>query len=415
MERTVKLNLRMRILGWACLFAFTLGTMFTPPPRSMAAIAAGDSPCPGEINVCLKPGKDVNRINARYGTIVKGHIAGSYDYLLGLPPGADEEECLRRISGDGDLEFAELNYNFQLPEARQVSQAFIDQVSQAFIDGQSPVSFYGQPSLANLNLAGAHLFSRGVGVRVAVLDTGLDFSHPLFAGRIAGPVYDFVSNDLSPDDEPNGRGSGHGTFVAGLITLTAPQATLLPLRVFDRDGRGTSYNIARAIRFAADHGAKVINMSFGLVRSDKLIQEAMDYAYRRLVYFVGSAGNENRDGIQFPADTSNRVISVTSTTANDIKAPFANFNKNMDVAAPGVSLYSAYPGRRWAWWSGTSFSTALVSGEAAILLAIDPRLKPSDLKKAIRDSGVNIDSLNRDYKSKLGRRIDFREAVDEVR
>jgi subtilisin family serine protease len=408
---------RLKLSGssWVCSLIVILGTaFFSPSPRSVAGIAAVDDPCPGELNVCVKSGKDINRINARYGTIVKGHIAGTRDYLLGLPPGADEEDCLRRMEKDGDLEFADRNYNFRLPETRQVSQAFIDQVSQAFIDGQSPPRFYGQSSLRKLNLADAHQFSRGTGVRVAVLDTGLDFSHPLFAGRIAGPVYDFVDNDLSPDDEPNGSGFGHGTFVAGLVVLAAPDVTILPLRVFDRDGRGTSYNIARAIRFATDHGARVINMSFGLVKNDKLIQGAMNRAYGR-AHFVASAGNEDRDSVQFPAQVTTRTISVTATTENDLKAPFANFNKNVDVSSPGVQLYSAYPGHRWAWWSGTSFSTALVSGEAALLFALKPRLTNSDAKNIIKDSGVRIDSVNvQAHRNKLGRRVDFRAAIGRL-
>ncbi|MFN0088510.1 MAG: S8 family peptidase [Blastocatellia bacterium] len=407
--------MRLRVFTLGALLALVLGAMVSrPDSRFRAAAASEDRICPGEVIVRLKPGRDVNRINSRYGTFVKGHIAGTGDYLLGLPPGEDEKECLNRIEKDKDLEFADANYIFELPEVRQTSQAFIDQVSQAFIDGRFPVNFYGQPSLANLTLVDAHRISRGAGVRVAVLDTGLDFRHRLFMGRIAGPYYDFVDNDLSPDDEPNGLGFGHGTGVAGLIALTAPDATLLPLRVFNREGVGTSYNIARAIRFAADNGAPVINMSFGLNQSDKLIEEAIKYAGKRAV-FIASAGNRNQDYIEYPAERKDRTISVTSTTAKDIKAPFANYHKDIDVTSPGVSLYSAYPGERWAWWSGTSFSTALVSGEVALMLAIDRELEANDMKKILKDSGVKIDDLNERYKNKLGRRVDFRAAVDRAR
>jgi subtilisin family serine protease len=356
----------------------------------------------------------INRINARHGTFVKERITGTNIYLLGLPPGADLVRVLSQMRSNADLLFAEPNYDLQLPEVRQTSHAFIDQTSHAFIDGQSPVSFYGQQPLANLNLDEAHNFSRGLGVKVAVIDTGLDFTHSLFGSRIGLPVYDFVDNDGMPNDEPNGTGSGHGTFIAGLIRLTAPDAMIMPLRAFGPDGRGTSFNIAKAIRYAADNGANVINMSFGLLEQDKMIRSALDYAYSR-AYMVASVGNESQEIIHFPADVISRTLSVTSTTANDIKAPFANYHNDIYASAPGVLLYSAYPGGRWAWWSGTSFSTALVTGESAILLGLNPSLNFGDLSRIITNSGVNIDPLNPAYKRKLGRRIDYLAAVNILR
>jgi subtilisin family serine protease len=410
MNETMKQTTRIRIFSLGCLLAFGLWAMFTAPLSQAGGGAAQESRRQGEVTVCVRPGSDINKVNARHGTYVKNRIPGSTDYLLGLPARVSLDNCLRQLRSDPDLLFAEPNYNFRLPEVRQVSQAFIDQVSQAFIDGQAPASFYGQPALVNLNLSGAHAYSRGAGVRVAVLDTGLDFDHPLFAGRIASFGYDYVDNDGVPTDEPKGAGYGHGTFVAGLIAMTAPSATIMPLRVFNRDGIGTSFDIAKAIRFAADNGATVINMSFGLMEQDELIREALNYAYGR-AYMIASAGNDNRDFIQFPADFA-KVLSVTASAIDDLKAPFANYNRQMAVIAPGVLLYSAYPGKRWAWWSGTSFSTPLVAGESALLLGLKSGLTPSDLNRLITTSGANIDPLNPSYQGKLGRRIDFRAAID---
>jgi thermitase len=407
----MKLTIGMKIFGPVCLLALVF----------LAAPAASSSQTgrinsyregyrSGEICVGLQSGVEIDEINARYGTYIKELIPGSTIYLLGLPPGRNMEKVVERMNADLDLLFAEFNQQLQLPEVRQTSHAFIDQVSHAFIDGQSPVNFYGQQSVENLCLAEAHEFSRGSGVRVAVIDTGLDFNHSLFAERIAWPIYDFVDDDGNPSDEQDGAASGHGTFVAGLIALTAPDAKIMPLRAFSSDGRGTSFDIARAIRFATDEGVDVINMSFGMLEDDKLIKDALKYARPR-VYLVASAGNDNLNTIQFPADTVNFILSVTSTTTNDIKAPFANYNSKMYAAAPGVLLYSAYPGERWAWWSGTSFSTALVTGEAALLLSLNPSLKSENLNRIIILSGIDIDSLNPQYKNKLGRRIDYRAAI----
>jgi serine protease len=148
-----------------------------------------------------------------------------------------------------------------------------------------------------------------------------------------------------------------------------------------------------------------------MLGDDKLIKDALNYAHRR-VYMVASAGNDNLNTIQFPADMGNYNLSVTSTTSDDIKATFANYDNKVNVAAPGVSLYSAYPGKRWAWWSGTSFSTALVTGQAALLLSLNPELKTQKLNRAIISSGIDIDHLNPQYKHKLGRRIDYLAAIE---
>lgn len=386
-----------------------------PIPLPVRALSKpGDTICRGEIIVRLQPGADINAFNARHGTTVKEHLAGTNQYLLRLAQGVEVEDELAECSGDNALTFSAPNYNFQHAEVRQRSQAYIDQRSQAYIDGQSPADFFSQPSVQRLRLAEAQLISRGWGVRVAVIDTGIDLNHPLFAGRIAYPAFDFVDNDADPQEVMGGAGSGHGTFVAGVIALTAPGATIMPLRAFDSDGAGTSFNIAKAIRFAADQGAQVINMSFGLLDRDRLIEDALDYARQR-VFMIAAAGNDNLDSLHFPASRASRALPVTATDASDRKASFANFNSNVQIAAPGVDIYSAYPGGRWATWSGTSFSTALVTGEVALVLQLNRNLDRSAINSIITNAGVSIDRLNPAYGSRLGRvRIDFLSAVNRT-
>jgi subtilisin family serine protease len=273
------------------------------------------------------------------------------------------------------------------------------------------VSYTGQPAVSTLHLNEAQSYTQGEGVKVAVIDTGVDLQHPLFAGRIAWPVYDFVDGDEDPTDVGPGVGYGHGTFVAGLIVLAAPRATIMPLRAFGTDGYGTSFNIAKAIRFAADNGARVINMSFGMSEEDSLVKDAIVYAGQKS-YMVAAAGNDNGNFIHFPASLGARTLSVTSTAKDDVKAPFSNFASEMNVSAPGVSVYSAYPGKAWAYWSGTSFSTALVSGEAALLIALKPESSRTDLNTDITWSGTNIDTLNPDYAKQLGKvRVDYQAAI----
>jgi subtilisin family serine protease len=364
-----------------------------------------------EVNVILAPGVSIDAINARYGTTIREQIPGTTYYRLATPGGTDGFDVDGEMAGDIDLASSDLNYTFEQSEVTQASQAFLDQASQAFLDGLYPASFYGQPSIQNLRLSQAQAISKGAGATVAVIDTGIDFSHPLFAGRIAPAYYDFVDNDFNPTDEPNGPASGHGTFVAGLVALAAPQAAIMPVRAFGPDGTGTSFNIAKAIRFAHDNGATVINMSFGLIEQDKTVQDALTYA-SDTSYMVAASGNDNLDFLQFPSVVTNRICAVASTTADDLKAPFSNYNKNTCVSAPGVSLYSAYPGGIWAYWTGTSFSTALVSAEAAQMLALNPSIGHSNVTQIISQSGISIDGLNPSYNGKLGKRMDYLNAVN---
>lgn len=398
----------VKTLLMGCLIlAFFIGYQ----PETAATGEVLDAFNEGEIVVGLIPGARINDFNNRYGTTIREQIAGTNHFLLRLAPGDKVESKLIQLTGDPDVEFSAPNFNLQHAEVRQRSQAFIDQRSQAFIDGQSPIKFYDQPSAPQINLSAAQQISHGWGVRVAVIDTGIDFDHPVFANRIGGPYYDFVDNDDYPREAFGGPGSGHGTFVSGLILLTAPGAVIMPIRAFDKSGSGTSFNIAKAIRFAVDNGAQIINMSFGLLNRDPLIDSALEYAYQK-VYMISSAGNDNLNMLHFPAQRNSKTISVASVDTNDLKADFSNYDKDVMVSAPGVGLYSAYPGKKWAVWSGTSFSTALVSGEAALLLYLNPDLNRTAINKIIMSSGINIYSKNPLFFGLLGSvRIDLFQAV----
>src|SRR5262245_53029946 len=266
------------------------------PANSFRVKAKSGSYCDGEIVVGMIPGADTKAFNERYGTAIREHIAGTDQYLLDLAPGVGVEDKLAEIAGDPDVAFSCPNFSFKPAEVRQRSKPQIDQRSQAYIDDQSPVNFYGQPSALRLHLTEAPRISRGWGVRVAVIDTGVDFNHPLFAGRIAYPNYDSVENDCDPQKVPRHIAYRHsnfvpGTFVSGLILVTAPGAAIMPPRAISSDGSGTSFNLARAIRFATDNGAQLINMSFGLLERDELIDDALEYAYQR-AYMVAAAGND---------------------------------------------------------------------------------------------------------------------------
>jgi subtilisin family serine protease len=153
-------------------------------------------------------------------------------------------------------------------------------------------------------------------------------------------------------------------------------------------------------------------MSFGLLEQDSLLSAALGNVSSK-AFMVAAAGNDDINGLHFPAQRKSLTFAVTSTDAHDRKAQFANYNRDARVSAPGVGLFSAYPGGRWATWSGTSFSTALVTGEAALLYYLHPNLDRVTMNYILMYSGVNVDALNPGYAGLLGRvRIDFLEMVN---
>jgi subtilisin family serine protease len=402
--------MKNKFFSLVCVLGLLLAMIVTPARGDSFA----DDFIPGEVVVTLKPGRNINSFNARFGTTTLEQLTGTNTYRLRLRTGDEVVNVLDEIQADPDVQAAQPNFEFESPEIRQSGMAFLDQSGMAFLDGVSPSNYYQQSALDPLRLAQAHALSRGAGVIVAVIDTGIDFAHPLFVNKIVGPYYDFAANDLNPMDDGGGVGTGHGTFVAGLVLRAAPDARIMPLRAFNQTGRATTFTIARAIRYAASNGARIINMSFGLLNEDAVVKSAVETAAAAGAFMVAAAGNDNLEHIHYPAAHSS-VLSVTSTGANDVRASFANYNTLVNVAAPGASLHSAFPGGGWAFWSGTSFSTALVAGEAAVLLAAQPFAGNAQIRTTILSSGAPLNAINPSYVDKLGSvRVDFRTALDRL-
>ncbi len=375
---------------------------------------------PREVLVQLVSGKSIATINRRYGTQTVGVIESERIYLLRFPKGKTLNDLLASMSDDPALETAEPNYRSESPEAQKSSMTFADPDLDA-------ADYADQAMLKRILVAQAHTIAtaRGSGVIVAILDTGLQGGHPKLAGRIASGGADLVDGDGNPTDSPDGIDSdrdglideavGHGTFVAGLVLSVAPRASVLPIRVLDSDGFGTSFAVARGIELAHRRGARVINMSFGMDEVSGVVDNLIGDLENRNVVFVASAGNQNLEQQQFPAHDSH-VVGVAATDATDRKAEFSNFGSWVDVAAPGVGLVSLFPVGSFAHWSGTSFASGLVSGEAALLFSDRPGSRSDDVVDAIEESAVVIDGLNPDFRGELGSgRIDVRAAVKWLR
>ena len=182
---------------------------------------------------------------------------------------------------------------------------------------------------------------------------------------------------------------------------------IIPLRVFDDSGQTDVFSVTKALYYGVSHGARVINMSFGMSQSYGSIQSALTKAANAGVVVVASAGNANTATPQFPASASG-VIAVASVTTADVKASFSNYGTTVYVDAPGVNIISAYPNSRYAMVSGTSFSAPMVAAEAALIMEV----KTASPKSVIGAAVVSVSSENPSYTGQLGHgRIDVLSAV----
>lgn len=311
-------------------------------------------------------------VESEYGLVRLGEV-GTYE-VCRVPSGSDPVLVSQTLQADTRVGWAEPNYLLEPAETRGHSWAFDDGYLNA-------TGYEDQSATARLGLAQAHALSTGRGILVAVLDTGVNPLHSLLAGHVA-PGWDFVSNDADASEAPDGVDSdgdgfvdealGHGTHVAGIVALAAPGASILPVRVLDNDGRGTALNVARGIDYAVSRGARVINLSLGLLAEDQVIEDAVARATAVGVVVVASAGNWGaEEPEEYPANFE-ETAAVAATRADDMPATFTSFGSFVALSAPGDGIRSAFWNGHTAVWSGTSMSAPFVSAGAALLLAVHP-------------------------------------------
>lgn len=251
----------------------------------------------------------------------------------------------------------------------------------------------------------------GHGVKVAVIDTGVDLQHPALVDALAPALqwYDFVGGDVIPQEEGtfDHNGYGHGTNVAGIIRQIAPRATILPIRALDANGEGTVASVTAAIQWAVDQKAQIINLSLGSVKNVKAIETAVLNAQRQGVIVVSSVGNTNDSAITYPAakaDKEGLQVNVTSLSNSDVKSPFANFATVVEMAAPGEAVFGPAPELMMAAWSGTSQATPMAAGALALALGEHGKFKTiTALTDNLLTSGANhYNSGNAKFVGKLG-------------
>jgi thermitase len=383
----------------AMLLLLSCATMLALPVR-----ASDDSSAhyrPGEVLVKLNPSANLRAFAASHRLKIPQSQADQLDlqpiYRFEIADGESPPEKAHELRGDRTVIYAEPDYIGELPEARQRG-------SWAVGDGID--NYAAQWAPLALRLPEAHAITRGANVTVAILDTGADLSHPLLASRLV-PGYDFVDGDEDPS-EVGFYGSdiafGHGTHVAGLVALAAPDAKIMPLRTLDPDGIGTIWMQAQALRYAINHGADVINLSYSFSNRSQVLDEvlaqatcttAIDDSCRARTspgaIVTAASGNSGDSDREYPAATLlPGVLAIGASTEANTLAYFSTYGSWVQVAAPGDGILSSVPGGGYASWSGTSMATPLAAGTAALVRVAYPSLRPADIVTRIITTGASL-------------------------
>ncbi|QQR64789.1 peptidase S8 [Candidatus Kaiserbacteria bacterium] len=332
--------------------------------------------------------------------------------------GISVETLLSDYSQRNDVEYVEPNY---------IASAFLVPNDPQY---QNQWNF-DNPINNGIGAEEAWNVSTGSGVVVAIIDTGVAYENyqqgswffdrinyyraPDLAGTTFVPGYDFVNDDTHPNDD-----EGHGTHVAGTIAGTtnnsegvsglAYGAKIMPIKVLDANGSGTYFDITEGIRFAADNGAKVINLSLGGSSGATYLEDALRYAYEKGVTIVAASGNNSAGSVSYPAAYDNYVIAVGATRFDKSKASYANYGSSLDIVAPGgdtsvdqngdgygdgilqQTFGSALNSFGYYFYQGTSMATPHVAAAAAMVIAQgthSPSLVRSILEGTADDLGVS--------------------------
>jgi hypothetical protein len=280
-----------------------------------------------------------------------------------------------------------------------------------FVDELNLASMREQPAIEITGLEPPETPSGNPAVRVAVLDGGFDLGHETLDGR-TDDGWDTIDHDSDPEDAGNGvdddgddvtdSGVGHGTAVAGLIAVAAPEAVIVPVRVLDDEGLGTVFAMADGIRYAMAMGVSVINLSAGSPGPSVIVETALEHARDMGILVVTSAGNTGDSNPTYPGSSA-YVLSVTGVTDEGARDPDASVGPAVDLAAPSLDIAAPYPGTvdGYGLWFGTSFSCALTSAAIARVLQQEQG-SPLDAGEDILESAADFPSAAEPWSAYMG-------------
>lgn len=348
--------------GWA------KGRLLIAPRAGLAA---------DEFENALKPHNGKSRINLKKLNV----------HIVELPEDADEVKVMRELKKDNRLKYVELD--MAVTHDAAVSDPSYSS-SWALPKIQTPLAW------ANAN---------GSGVTIAILDTGVDSTHPDLAPNMV-PGWNTYDNNSNTTDV-----YGHGTMVAGTAAMAANNgmgsagvawgAKIMPVRISAPDGNVAYWStVAQGIYWAADHGAKVVNISYGGVSGSSTVQSAAQYLRNKGGVVVVSAGNT---GGLLGYGASDAMLVAAATDSNDQRASWSSYGSYVDISAPGVSIYTTLRGGGYGNVSGTSFSSPIVAATAALMISANNRLSPADIDQILKSTALDLGAAGYDIYYGAGR------------
>jgi len=317
--------------------------------------------------------------------------------IVDLPEGVSAKAVLARLEKHPHLKRVEL-----------------DRKVRASATANDPY-FASEYHVAKIGATTAWNTTQGAGVTIAILDSGVDTGHPdLAANMLAG--YNFVDNNTNVADV-----CGHGTAVAGSaaavsnnsqgVAGVAGKAKIMPIRIASPDGSGgcTAYisTIVSGITYAADRGARIVNLSYGPLVSSASIQNAASYLKSKGGLLFVSAGNSGADLATTPTTT---MVVVSATDAGDSRTSWSNFGSAVTLAAPGAGIWTTSRGGSYGTWNGTSFSAPVAAGVGALVMAANPELSNQTVENLLYSTAADLGAAGRDVNFGYGR-VDAAAAV----
>ena len=315
-----------------------------------------------------------------------GHVKKLNMHVVSLPSGVDEVAAMNALKANRKLKYVELDM------AVNVAATVTDP------------SFGSSWALPKIQAPAAWDSANGSGIVIAILDTGVDGTHPDLVANMV-PGWNFYDNNSNTSDV-----YGHGTMVAGTAAMAANNgkgsagvawgAKIMPVRISAPDGVAYWSTVAQAINWAADNGAKVANISFNGVSGSSTIQSAAQYMRSKGGVVIVAAGNSG--GLESIA-ANDSMLTVSATDSNDVRTSFSSYGAYVDLAAPGINIYTTARGGSYANAAGTSFSSPVVAGTAALMLAANNKLAPANLDSILKSSAVDLGTTGFDQYYGYGR------------
>ncbi len=362
----------------------------------------------GEILVKFKPDvslQDTGQKVAKVSGLVVQVVPAIGTLRVKVPEG-QEQAAIDKLKDNPDVEYVELNH-----------------MVYALGTPNDPFYSSSQWGMPKINLPTAWDITEGdSSVIVAVLDTGIDLDHPDFSCTVPGGAnkltsgWDYAYNDGNPDDD-----HGHGSHAAGIVGActnnsigvagTAPNTRLMPVQVLNSSGDGSYADVASGVTYAVNNGAKIINLSLGGSSNNSTMANAIQYAYDNGVLIVAASGNSGTQSILYPA-AYNTVMAVGSTTSSDARSWFSNYGSNLDVVAPGSSIYSTVL-NSYGYKSGTSMATPYTAGLAALIWSVAPDLTHNEVRQIIQSTAKDLGDPGQDIYFGYGR-IDAQNALETL-